>query len=180
MRYLKRLIDVFFNIINTLSFKQIHLTCSIKPSVRIEGKKFISIGKRATIRRLGWILALKIDENEPQLSIEEGVEIGDFCHIACVRKVKIEQNVIIAHGVYISDNVHSFSDVDIPIKFQPIEYKSDVIIGNGSWIGEHACIIGAKIGKNCVIGANVVVTKDVPDYTTVLPHQKIEWNYYSK
>ena len=26
------------------------------------------------------------------------------------------------------------------------------------------CVIGAKIGKHCVIGANSVVTKDIPDY----------------
>ena len=27
-----------------------------------------------------------------------------------------------------------------------------------------SCIIGASVGKHCVIGANAVVTKDVPDY----------------
>ena len=42
--------------------------------------------------------------------------------------------------------------------------KKPVIIGEGSWIGENVCIIGASVGKHCVIGANAVVTKDIPDY----------------
>jgi acetyltransferase-like isoleucine patch superfamily enzyme len=125
-------------------------------------------------------MAIKVDEHHPHLIIGEGVEIGDFCHIGCVRNITIEKDVIIANGVYISDNVHAYQNVNIAIKYQPVEFKSEVVIGEGSWIGENACIIGVKIGKNCVIGANVVLTKDVPDYTTVLPSQKIEWTYYNK
>lgn len=41
-------------------------------------------------------------------------------------------------------------------------------IGNGSWIGTHVAIIGdVHIGKHCVIGANSVVTKDVPAFCVV-------------
>ena len=40
-----------------------------------------------------------------------------------------------------------------------------VSIGEGSYIGINTVIVGnVKIGKHCVIGANSVVTKDVPDY----------------
>lgn len=40
-----------------------------------------------------------------------------------------------------------------------------VSIGDGSYIGINTVIVGnVKIGKRCVIGANSVVTKDVPDY----------------
>ena len=38
------------------------------------------------------------------------------------------------------------------------------MIGDDSWIGENVCIIGASIGRHCVIGANAVVTKEIPDY----------------
>ncbi|MCK4619283.1 MAG: hypothetical protein KAT52_05010 [Desulfobacterales bacterium] len=43
-------------------------------------------------------------------------------------------------------------------------FKSSVYIGNNSWIGQNVTIIGVKIGKHCVIGANSVATKDIPDY----------------
>ena len=38
------------------------------------------------------------------------------------------------------------------------------MIGTGTWLGENVCVIGAKIGKQSIIAANSVVTKDVPDY----------------
>ena len=41
-------------------------------------------------------------------------------------------------------------------------------IGEGTWLGEGVCVIGAKIGKGCVIGANAVVTKDIPDYSVAV------------
>lgn len=38
----------------------------------------------------------------------------------------------------------------------------------GTWIGTNAVIVGnVHVGKNCVIGANSVVTKDIPDYCVV-------------
>lgn len=42
---------------------------------------------------------------------------------------------------------------------------NEIIIGDGSWIGTNSVISGdVHIGKHCVIGANSVVIKDIPDY----------------
>ena len=41
---------------------------------------------------------------------------------------------------------------------------NEVLIGEGSWIGENVCIIGASVGKNSIVGANSVVTNNIPDY----------------
>ena len=44
-----------------------------------------------------------------------------------------------------------------------------VTIGDCSYIGINAIIVGnVKIGKYCVIGANSVVTKDIPDYSVAV------------
>lgn len=43
-----------------------------------------------------------------------------------------------------------------------------MVIGEGSWIGENVCVIGASVGRHCVIGANAVVTKDIPDYSVAV------------
>jgi lipopolysaccharide O-acetyltransferase len=33
------------------------------------------------------------------------------------------------------------------------------------WLGEHVSVLpGVTIGKGCIIGANSVVAKDIPDY----------------
>ena len=46
-----------------------------------------------------------------------------------------------------------------------IKDNDSVIIDEGTWIGTKTTIIGnVHIGKHCVIGANSVVTKDIPDY----------------
>lgn len=46
--------------------------------------------------------------------------------------------------------------------------KGPVVIEDNVWIGEHACIMpGTTIGKGSIVGANAVVTKDVPPYSLV-------------
>ena len=103
-----------------------------------------------------------------KLVIGEGCQIGHFNHIYATNEIIIEKNVLTADKVYISDNSHSYMDISKPIMNQPILQLTKVKIGSGSWIGENVCIIGASIGKNCVIGANSVVTKNIPDYSVAV------------
>ena len=72
--------------------------------------------------------------------------------------------MLTADKVYISDNVHDYHNIEIPVKEQPIVQKKEVCIGEGAWLGENVCVIGASVGKHSVVGANSVVTKDIPDY----------------
>ena len=47
--------------------------------------------------------------------------------------------------------------------------RGGVLIGDDTWIGTNVVIAGTiKIGKHCVIGANAVVTHNVPDYCVVV------------
>jgi acetyltransferase-like isoleucine patch superfamily enzyme len=48
---------------------------------------------------------------------------------------------------------------------QGISFKNNVYIGDGAWIGENVSIIGAKIGKNSIVGSNSVVLNDVEDFS---------------
>ena len=61
---------------------------------------------------------------------------------------------------------HEYRNVEVPVIDQGIVQRGQkVSIGEGSYIGINAVIVGnVKIGKHCVIGANLVVTKNVPDY----------------
>lgn len=44
-----------------------------------------------------------------------------------------------------------------------LESKGEVVIGNNVWLGDKVTILaGVHIGDNVIIGANSVVTKDVP------------------
>lgn len=137
----------------------------INNPLRIDGSKRIFIGNRCTIQYKTWLAANPLTGETAKLIIEDGCNIGNFNHIYATHKIVLHKNVLTADKVYISDNLHGYDDISIPICRQPIVQKNEVEIGEGSWLGENVCVIGARIGKHCVIGANSVVTKDICDYS---------------
>ena len=154
---------VIFLIFYKSSFYKFGKNSTILYPFRINGAKFISISNKVHVNEGSWILALKINDKKPIINIGEGSYIGRFAHIVGVSKVEICANVLIADKVYISDNLHDYKDISMPIKEQGIVAKSPVIIGDSTWLGENVCVIGASVGKHCVIGANSVVLSDIPD-----------------
>ncbi|GHU73570.1 hypothetical protein FACS189413_18070 [Bacteroidia bacterium] len=132
--------------------------------MRIEGAKNIYIDNNVYVGYKTSLAAVAHDKIIiPLLKIGRGTSLGNFNHIYCTQSITIGNHVLTAGSVYISDNLHSYEDVNIPIIKQPIKQINPVIIGDGTWLGENVCVIGSTIGKNCVIGANSVVTKDIPD-----------------
>lgn len=135
----------------------------IKP--QLSSPRNIFIGQRVYIRSNTWLAAVPLSQSgECRLEIGDGTYVGNNCHFYATKKIKIGKKVLIADKVYLADNLHSFSDIHTPIIDQPIKQIAPVVIEDGAWLGENVCIIGATIGKNAVIGANAVVTKDIPDY----------------
>ena len=157
--------------------KQIYYLCILKKysfrskiisPLQIDGAKNISIGKRVTINYKTWLASLPHGNEYSYLEIGDGTTIGHFNHIYCTSSIVIGKNVLTADKVYISDNLHGYSDIETPISRQPIIQKEKICIGDGAWLGENVCVIGASVGKNSVVGANSVVTKDIPDYTVAV------------
>lgn len=128
----------------------------------------IEIGNDVSILKHVWLAANYIDSEVPSLVIDDGSRIGNYNHIVSVRNVYIGKKVLTADKVYISDNLHCYEEISIPIIDQPVRFKDAVHIGDETWIGESVSIIGARIGRHCVIGANSVVTNDIPDYSVAV------------
>jgi acetyltransferase-like isoleucine patch superfamily enzyme len=83
--------------------------------------------------------------------------------IASMNSVIIGDHCLIGEQVSIRDHDHKFSDNIQFIKEQGFETEP-VIIGSNVWIGCKVTIVkGVKIGNNCIIGANSVVTRYIPD-----------------
>ena len=138
---------------------------SVNSPLRIDGGKNIIIGSDVVVQYKTWLGALPLTSSEKaQLIIEDGAIIGHFNHIFATQKIIIHKKVLTADKVYISDNLHGYEDIGRPVVDQPIVQNGQVEIGEGSWIGENVSILGANIGKHCVIGSNAVVTRDIPDY----------------
>jgi len=169
---------------NSKSFAYLAPNARIQRLLRIEGKQNISIGNNVIIQRLTWLAAVPLTNAQKcKLTIGEGTIIGHFNHIYATGEIIIGKNVLTADKVYIADNQHNYVDVNVPIRKQSIKQLPAITIGDGTWLGENVCVIGVSIGKNCVVGANSVVNKPLPDYCVAVgsPAKIIKkYNFQSK
>ena len=136
--------------------------------LRLQGVRYFHLAADVTIAFRGYVAALKEFDVDPRLSIGRGTRIGELAHIICSHSVTIGEDVLFANRLFISDCSHSFRDINVPVLHQGLDRLPAVSIGDGSWAGENVCIIGCSIGRHCVIGANSVVMRDVPDYSVVV------------
>jgi acetyltransferase-like isoleucine patch superfamily enzyme len=165
----KRIINAlyarFFKLFYQNKFKYFGRKSRVLFPLNLNGIENITVGDNVFVSYKTWLAAVPLTgETECKLVIGDGTNIGNFNHIYATKSIVIGKNVLTADKVYISDNLHEYEDVTVPIIHQQIKQIGTVVIGDGTWIGENVCIIGAKVGKNCVIGANAVVTKDIQDF----------------
>ena len=142
-----------------------------KPTT-IFNEQYISIGHDTLI---GPDVALSAGMVPGQKCISEiVVSIGDRCLIGRGSgivghySITIGDDVWTGHHVYITDQNHGYEDVSRPIS-QQSQPERAVVIGDGSWLGHGTVVLpGVTIGKHVVIGANAVVTRDIPDYSVAV------------
>jgi acetyltransferase-like isoleucine patch superfamily enzyme len=138
------------------------------PFTTIFNEKYIQIGENTMI---GENVALSAGMMPGQECLTNPVvKIGDRCLIGrgsgIVGHLSIEigNDVWTGHHVYITDQSHGYEDVHRPISVQS-QPERPVSIGDGSWLGHGVVVLpGAKIGKNVAVGANSVVTGELPDF----------------
>ena len=76
--------------------------------------------------------------------------------------------MLISGRVYITDHDHVFDDPELPARKCHELRSAPVVIEDGAWLGEASVILkGVTVGYRAVVGANAVVTKDVPSYSVV-------------
>jgi acetyltransferase-like isoleucine patch superfamily enzyme len=125
----------------------------------------LQIGRGAHIRFGRWVWighGTKIRCHEGEVSIGDKTVMGQECTISAYQHVSIGEQCILADRVMLIDFDHNVAEVERPIRVQGI-YKRDVRVGSNVWIGHGAQILrGVTVGDNAIVGANAVVTKDVP------------------
>lgn len=101
--------------------------------------------------------------SNPVISVGDRCLIGKGSGIVGHLEIGIGNDVWTGHHVYITDQNHGYEDLALPIS-QQVMQERPVSIGDGSWIGHGTVVLpGAHIGRHVVVGANSVVTGDLPD-----------------
>jgi acetyltransferase-like isoleucine patch superfamily enzyme len=95
---------------------------------------------------------------------------GSFLNIgvmvAAHELVEIGEHCMLANGCFVSDASHRYDDPQRPITWQGFQSKGPTRIGDNCWLGANVVVTsGVEIGERCVIGANSVVTHDVEPFT---------------
>jgi acetyltransferase-like isoleucine patch superfamily enzyme len=132
----------------------------------------ICLGNSVSLRKDAWLnVAEASAATEPAIVIEDNSAIGSQTIISARNLIHIERDVLIAQWVLIVDHNHAYEDITTPIVKQGITEGGRIRIGEGSWIARGAVIVCPKgeltIGRNCVVAANSVVTRSIPDYSLV-------------
>lgn len=102
-----------------------------------------------------------------KLVIGDNVSIQPMCYIDATGEMEIGNNVSIAHLATVLSTTHTFDLIDIPIKYQPVLYKKTVIKDDVLICSKATIVYGITINSHSVVGANSVVTKDVPENKVV-------------
>ncbi len=130
----------------------------------------ISIGDSVGIGMHAWLsIATEDPTGEPIIVIEDKCQIAARSIISALNRVHLERGVAIAQSVIIQDHNHAYEDITKPLLEQGITAGGRIRIGQGTWVGHGAAIICPRgeltIGRNCVIAANSVVMRSIPDYS---------------
>lgn len=135
----------------------------------LHGLNTIFIGERTKISQGAQLTTWEsADGKQGIIRIGQNCNIRDDVHITSVRNIKIGNNLLTGTNVLITDNSHGKTDYHnmcIAPDEREIVSKGSVTIGDNVWIGNNVCIMpGVKVGDGVIIGANSIVTKDIPNY----------------
>ena len=142
----------------------------IRFPIDIRGKKFIQVSKGFTTG-VGCRIEAYPETDKKVLFFGENFQMNDYVHITAMESVKIGNDVLLASKIYISDCSHGSYSGDendshpdsIPHD-RPLSSKP-VVIEDNVWLGEFVSVLpGVTIGKGTIVGANSVVSKNLPPY----------------
>jgi acetyltransferase-like isoleucine patch superfamily enzyme len=161
-----RLRSKCFSLLVAGAFARFGKRTSLMVPVRLVGERRIALGSGVFIGADSWLQTLPDgDSQSVAISIGDGTSIVGACVISAVRSVQLEENVLLARNVYISDHMHRYDQTNQPVLAQGLEKIKPVLIRRGAWLGQNVVVCpGVTIGRGAVVGANSVVTQDVPDF----------------
>jgi acetyltransferase-like isoleucine patch superfamily enzyme len=122
----------------------------------------LEIGAHSLLEPDVWITA----PGAARVRIGTGTFLNLGVMVAAMELVEIGSHCMFANGCFITDANHRFDDPVKPVPWQGFSSKGPTRVADNVWCGAHVVITsGVTIGERCVIGANSVVTEDVPAFS---------------
>lgn len=138
-------------------------------SQQVNNPRAVAIGSRITIASQFILADLCPNMNEvPKIIIGDGCIILYNFQCNAAQSVRIGQNVLIASNVLITDSDHVVEPGGVPVTKNCNFVTHPVRVGDNCWLGQNCVILkGVTIGHDSIVGANSVVTHDVPPCSVV-------------
>ena len=122
----------------------------------------LEIGAQTLLEPGVWLTA----PGSARIRIGSGTFLNLGVMVAAVELVEIGDHCMFANGCFVTDGNHRFDDPDQPVPWQGFTSKGPTRIGDNVWCGAGVVVTsGVTIGERCVIGANSVVTTDIPAFS---------------
>jgi acetyltransferase-like isoleucine patch superfamily enzyme len=118
----------------------------------------LEIGPGALLEPGVWITA----PDHARVRIGAGTFLNLGVMVAAQELVEIGDHCMLANGCFVTDSSHRYEDSELPITWQGFQSKGPTRIGENCWLGANVVVTsGVVVGERCVIGANSVVTHDI-------------------
>jgi acetyltransferase-like isoleucine patch superfamily enzyme len=120
----------------------------------------LEIGAHTLLEPGVWLTA----PESARIRIGSGAFLNLGVMVAALELVEIGDHCMFANGCFVTDAGHRFDDPGMPVPWQGFTSRGPTRIEDNVWCGAHVVITGGvTIGQRCVIGANSVVTSDLPE-----------------
>jgi len=101
---------------------------------------------------------------DPVIKIGNRVTATGGLQIVAHKEITIEDDVMFASNINITDGLHGYENANKPYKYQNMFKIAPITIRRGCWIGQNVIILpGVTIGELAIVGANSLVTENIPE-----------------
>ncbi|HEY1357339.1 MAG TPA: acyltransferase [Thermoleophilaceae bacterium] len=122
----------------------------------------LEIGEHTLFEPNVWITA----PDSARIRIGSGSFLNIGVMVAAHELIEIGDHCMFANGCFVTDANHRYDDPDTPVPWQGFTSKGPTRIGDNVWCGAGVVITsGVTVGERCVIGANSVVTQNLPPHS---------------
>jgi acetyltransferase-like isoleucine patch superfamily enzyme len=122
----------------------------------------LEVGPQTLLEPHVWLTA----PGSARIRIGSGTFLNVGVMLAALELVEIGDHCMLANGCFVTDGNHRFDDPDRPVPWQGFTSKGPTRIGDNVWCGVNVVVAsGVSIGERSVIGANSVVTSDIPPFS---------------